>query len=106
MGTRRTVGDRDGLPVEVLGEMLRWPAVERVWLPTWLATPTASSSGWSTVAAQAERRVPDDGGLPASAEPSSPAPRRAAMDEPSPRAEEPVTPLFAAAAPASPPGPI
>ncbi|MCU1604909.1 MAG: putative helicase, partial [Modestobacter sp.] len=34
---RRTVGDRDGLPVEVLGGMLRWPAVERVWLPEWLA---------------------------------------------------------------------
>jgi len=36
---RRTVGDRDGLPVEVLGEMLRWPAVERVWLPSWLGDP-------------------------------------------------------------------
>jgi hypothetical protein len=34
---RATVGDRDGLPVEVLGELLGWPAVERVWLPTWLA---------------------------------------------------------------------
>ncbi|MGY1806893.1 DUF4011 domain-containing protein [Blastococcus sp. SYSU D00669] len=34
---RRTVGDRDGLPVEVLGGMLRWPVVERVWLPAWLA---------------------------------------------------------------------
>ncbi|KGH45629.1 DNA helicase [Modestobacter caceresii] len=33
---RQTVGDRDGLPVEVLRE-LRWPAVERVWLPSWLA---------------------------------------------------------------------
>ncbi|GEA87053.1 DNA helicase [Cellulomonas cellasea] len=36
---RRTVGDRDGLPTEVLSRMLRWPAVERVWLPAWLATP-------------------------------------------------------------------
>ncbi|RBY78935.1 DNA helicase [Geodermatophilus sp. TF02-6] len=33
---RRTVGDRDGLPVEVLSGGLRWPAVERVWLPAWL----------------------------------------------------------------------
>ncbi|SDO47436.1 DUF4011 domain-containing protein [Geodermatophilus sp. DSM 45219] len=33
---RRTVGDRDGLPVEVLSGILGWPAVERVWLPTWL----------------------------------------------------------------------
>ena len=38
---RRTVGDRDGLPVEVLGEMLRWPSVERVWLPSWLADSAA-----------------------------------------------------------------
>jgi hypothetical protein len=34
---RRTVGDRDGLPVEVLSKLMRWPAVERVWLPEWLA---------------------------------------------------------------------
>ncbi|HEV7725504.1 MAG TPA: DUF4011 domain-containing protein [Modestobacter sp.] len=34
---RRTVGDRDGLPVEVLSRSLSWPAVERVWLPAWLA---------------------------------------------------------------------
>ncbi|WP_369253303.1 DUF4011 domain-containing protein [Geodermatophilus amargosae] len=33
---RRTVGDRDGLPVEVLSGMLGWPVVERVWLPSWL----------------------------------------------------------------------
>jgi hypothetical protein len=32
---RRTVGDRDGLPAEVL-PALGWPAVERVWLPAWL----------------------------------------------------------------------
>src|SRR4051794_7839507 len=38
---RRTVGDRDGLPVEVLGGMLRWPVVERVWLPSWLADSAA-----------------------------------------------------------------
>jgi hypothetical protein len=34
---RRTVGDRDGLPVEVLSKLMHWPAVERVWLPEWLA---------------------------------------------------------------------
>jgi hypothetical protein len=33
---RRTVADRDGLPVEVLGNLMNWPAVERVWLPEWL----------------------------------------------------------------------
>jgi hypothetical protein len=34
---RPTVGDRDGLPAEVLTELRGWPAVERVWLPAWLA---------------------------------------------------------------------
>ncbi|TFD48811.1 DUF4011 domain-containing protein [Cryobacterium frigoriphilum] len=33
---RHTVSDRDGLPVEVLSKLLRWPAVERVWMPAWL----------------------------------------------------------------------
>lgn len=37
--SRRTVGDRDGTPVLVLSEMMRWPAVHRVWLPTWLIQP-------------------------------------------------------------------
>ncbi|SEO37713.1 DUF4011 domain-containing protein [Trujillonella endophytica] len=45
---RRTVGDRDGLPVEVLAGMLRWPAVERVWLrPPGCATGTRSWTGSS-----------------------------------------------------------
>lgn len=34
---RRTAGDRDGLPGDVLTRMMRWPAVERVWLPAWLS---------------------------------------------------------------------
>ncbi|WP_123788606.1 DUF3320 domain-containing protein [Phytoactinopolyspora halophila] len=38
---RRTVGDRDGLPSEVLVQLLHWPAVERVWLPAWLDGPDA-----------------------------------------------------------------
>lgn len=33
---RRTAGDRDGLPGDVLTRMMRWPAVERVWLPAWI----------------------------------------------------------------------
>lgn len=38
---RLTVRDRDALPREVLTDVLGWPAVERVWLPTWLASPDA-----------------------------------------------------------------
>ncbi len=33
---RRTVADRDGLPIDVLKGLMRWPGVERVWLPEWL----------------------------------------------------------------------
>lgn len=34
---RTTVADRDGLPVDVLANLMKWPAVERVWLPEWLS---------------------------------------------------------------------
>lgn len=33
---RQTVSDRDGLPVTVLRNLMRWKAVERVWMPSWL----------------------------------------------------------------------
>lgn len=34
--SRRTVSDRDVLPVEVLQNLMRWPAVARIWWPMWL----------------------------------------------------------------------
>ncbi|MDQ1111893.1 hypothetical protein QE418_001341 [Microbacterium testaceum] len=40
---RRTVADRDGLPVDVLGGLMRWPGIERVWLPEWLDNPDATA---------------------------------------------------------------
>ena len=36
---RRTVSDRDVLPVEVLTEVMKWPNVARVWWPQWLDDP-------------------------------------------------------------------
>ncbi|WP_342590648.1 DUF4011 domain-containing protein [Paeniglutamicibacter terrestris] len=33
---RKTVGDRDGLPEEVLRNLLGWRSVVRIWLPAWL----------------------------------------------------------------------
>ncbi len=64
---RGTVGDRDGLPVEVLGEMLRWPVVERVWLPSWLASADSV----------ADRLVAAVGAAPASVAPPIPLPTAA-----------------------------
>lgn len=34
--SRGTVSDRDVLPVEVLQNLMRWPAVARIWWPMWL----------------------------------------------------------------------
>jgi len=67
---RRTVADRDGLPVDVLGTLMRWPGIERVWLPEWLDDPDATadrlvaavetaSAGERSVSAPAAERVED-----------------------------------------------
>jgi hypothetical protein len=54
---RRTVGDRDGLPVEVLSRMLHWPGVERVWLPEWLSHREATVTRLRDAVAAAKRRL-------------------------------------------------
>jgi hypothetical protein len=33
---RHTVADRDGLPVTVLKNLMKWPAVVRIWMPDWI----------------------------------------------------------------------
>ncbi|WP_159718175.1 DUF4011 domain-containing protein [Actinomyces marmotae] len=38
---RRTSYDRDVLPTRVLARMMRWPRVERIWMPEWLQDPEA-----------------------------------------------------------------
>ncbi|WP_212612374.1 DUF3320 domain-containing protein [Pseudonocardia hierapolitana] len=100
--SRLTARDRDALPHEVLVDVLGWPAVERVWLPTWLADPDAVVARLATVAAQAERRAPVDSGPPARVEAAPPGPRHAAKDGPTPQPERQAAPVFAAAAPARP----
>ena len=42
---RRTAGDRDGLPGDVLTRMMRWPSVQRVWLPAWISDREAVLDG-------------------------------------------------------------
>ncbi|TDE88586.1 DUF3320 domain-containing protein [Occultella glacieicola] len=59
---RGTVGDRDGLPVDVLSVMMRWPTVERLWLPAWLKDPDGEAERLlattrSTETAAAEHEV-------------------------------------------------
>lgn len=53
---RRTVADRDGLPVEVLSKLLHWPGVERVWLPEWLGQRDATVARLRDAAAAAKQR--------------------------------------------------
>lgn len=49
---RRTVADRDGLPVDVLEGLMRWPCVERVWLPEWLRDRDATLERLRSTAAR------------------------------------------------------
>lgn len=77
---RRTVADRDGLPVDVLGKLMRWPGIERVWLPEWLDDPDATAD--RLVAAVEAAR---DGGRSVS--------DTTVEDLDTPAAEEPVEPV-------------
>jgi hypothetical protein len=54
---RRTVADRDGLPVEVLSKLLHWPGVERVWLPEWLGQRAATVARLRNAVAVAKRQL-------------------------------------------------
>lgn len=36
---RETVVDRDALPGDVLEKLMRWPSVQRIWMPEWLTNP-------------------------------------------------------------------
>ncbi|SNS80164.1 Part of AAA domain-containing protein [Geodermatophilus pulveris] len=72
---RRTVGDRDGLPVEVLSGMLGWPVVERVWLPAWLRDREAVLDRLgAAVAAAPVTAAPRPAARPAAPAPAVPAP--------------------------------
>ena len=53
---RGTVGDRDGLPASVLTSLMRWPAVERVWLPAWLADSSGAVDRLVRAAREASTR--------------------------------------------------
>jgi hypothetical protein len=76
---RRTVSDRDGLPGAVLKNAMGWPAVERVWLPEWLADRDAVIERLRDAVRRADDLVRDEHAstpeveLP-EAEPSAPTP--------------------------------
>jgi hypothetical protein len=55
---RQSTHDRYGLPREVLSTMLGWPAVEHVWLPSWLADPDAVLDRLKESLAGAETQPP------------------------------------------------
>lgn len=58
---RKTVGDRDSLPLTLLGERMGWPAVARVWLPDWLRDPSAVVDRIELLVADAQARPGRDG---------------------------------------------
>ncbi|PPH07616.1 DUF3320 domain-containing protein [Rathayibacter sp. AY1H3] len=76
---RRTVSDRDGLPGAVLKNAMGWPAVERVWLPEWLADRDAVIERLRDAVRRADDLVRDEQAStpevePPEAEPSAPTP--------------------------------
>ncbi|WP_299038531.1 DUF3320 domain-containing protein [uncultured Pseudokineococcus sp.] len=88
---RRTTGDRDGLPRDVLSRMLRWPAVERVWLPSWLDDAGAVVDRLAAAVDAADVTAPRPTSAAAPAEASLPAPR-AEVAAPSGQTEDPEEP--------------
>lgn len=54
---RKTVADRDGLPVDVLGNLMRWPGVERVWMPEWLHHRDETVARLRTAVGDAKQRL-------------------------------------------------
>ena len=95
--SRKTVADRDGLPVDVLRNLMHWPAVERIWLPGWLRDREAIIAQIRETVDEAKQRV-----LRQEVEPD-PARRAAGRAKPVEPAPQPVTFAKIASAPSQPP---
>jgi hypothetical protein len=61
---RRTVADRDGLPVDVLKGLMKWPDVQRVWLPEWLQQREQALNRLATVVDEVRERLAQTPELP------------------------------------------
>ncbi|TDH48412.1 DUF3320 domain-containing protein [Mycobacterium eburneum] len=92
---RRTVADRDALPIDVLANLLRWPAVERVWMPEWLQQRDATIARLRQAVSDAKRRKVERDQAPVApvAEPVTPEPREFAPLKSAPTsAAQPIEP--------------
>lgn len=92
---RKTVADRDGLPVEVLGNLMHWPAVERVWMPEWLHHRDETIARLRTAVREAKQRLAESTHAPATLVTAKPADVLTSSSIPSLRsapAAAPVTP--------------
>lgn len=109
---RLTVADRDGLPVDVLANLMHWPAVERVWLPEWLGHRAATVQRLcSAVDAAREKAAAPAATTVAAVEPKLPPVVAPVAESAEPRSGEPVAaaaPLLAPlrSAPVAPPPPV
>ncbi|KRE25635.1 DNA helicase [Mycobacterium sp. Soil538] len=79
--SRKTVADRDGLPVDVLENLMHWPAVERVWLPEWLNRREETIARLGDAVARAKDRPVADEGKSVLALPTVVPPPNRASDE-------------------------
>ncbi|MBC7593528.1 MAG: DUF3320 domain-containing protein [Kineosporiaceae bacterium] len=58
--SRATVGDRDSLPVELLTHKMDWPAIERIWMPTWVRDRTGEVNRILSAIAEVQDRKDAD----------------------------------------------
>lgn len=69
---RRTVADRDGLPVDVLQNLMNWPVVERVWMPEWLSKREETLTRLRDAVTTAKARLLEPPATPVEPPPSGP----------------------------------
>ncbi len=111
---RRTVSDRDVLPVEVLVDVMGWPSVARVWWPMWLLNRDTAIAQVLEAFEQARARLDERDRKAATEAGDEPAEAgevegagETEADSPAPSDDlvAPVVDLVAASAPPAPPAP-
>ena len=65
--SRVTVGDRDSLPADLLTHKMNWPAIERIWMPTWMRDRQGEIERIVTAVAEARERLAREALEPAEA---------------------------------------
>ena len=87
---RRTVADRDGLPIDVLGNLMHWPGVQRVWMPEWLKHRAETIARLKTAVVDAKELIRKRESEPECAEPQPVQTPEPPVETPEPVGAEPM----------------